>query len=229
LNLQQRLSKAWFIQQKILVIHKKRKDFRKHNEEKIILCRDLQERIVLLEGSIAECKKKEFDLDAQVIRYAGSLTRTKEQTNIGLLDLETGEAQCAALEEKIDVLEEEYFVVVEQRETEEKERFICIQKYKLHERAQKEVMEEEHKALPLLEREEEDLEEKREVLLSRAPLEYQGHFEKLSFSHASLVARVRDSFCGSCLNKLPLRIVGELTTGTGTHICTTCKAFCIAP
>jgi predicted nucleic acid-binding Zn-ribbon protein len=229
LNLQQRLSQAWFVQKKILEIHKKRNDFRRDFEEKQSLCQTLQDKVALLEESIATCKKKEFDLDAQVIRYAASLKRTKEQTNIGLLDLETGRAQCTAIEEKIDTLEEEYFVVVEQRETEEKERFVCIQKNKLHERARKEIKEKQTKSLPLLQREEEDLEEKREELLSRAPQEYVNHFEKLSFTHPNLVVRLRDSFCGSCLNKLPLRIVGELTTGTGTHICSTCKAFCIAP
>ena len=182
-----------------------------------------------LSDSIRACTEKEEALDAQVIRYGADLTRTRQQMDFGTLDFEIGSAQCEALEEKIDGLEERYFVFVEQRETEEKELFLTQQKIKLRARAIQEAQRSEQSKLPGLNSQEEELEEKLDALLSRVPLQHQNHFNKLRFQHSNLVAHLRDSFCGACGTKQPLQIVGDLMRTTAIHICGNCKAFCIAP
>ena len=229
LNLQQQLFTAWRVQKKILQVHEQKNSLRNSIEQASSEHASLNKALSDLSSSIALCSKKEEDLDAQVIRYGADLTRTKVQMNIGNLDFEVGTAQCAAIEEKIDGLEEEYFAVVDQREREEKERFVVTQKIKLRARAIQEAQKKEIQSLPNLNAQEEKHEEKIESLLSRVPLEHQAHFEKLRFEHNELVAPLRDSFCSACGTKQPLQIVGEVMRTTGTHICGNCKAFCIAP
>ena len=229
LNPQQQLYKAWRIQKKILLIHEERKKLRstveQTTEEHTSLCTKKDS----LTKSIADCSKKEEELDAQVVRYAADLSRTKEQMNFGTLDFEIGTAQVQALESKIDSLEEEYFLLVDQREGEEKEIFVVQQKIALRVRAIQEATLAEQTKLPGLHAQEEEHEEKLNTLLSRVPVEHQNHFESLRFAHANLVAHLRDSFCGACGTKQPLQIVGDLMRTTAVHICGNCKAFCIAP
>ena len=229
MNPQQQLFKAWRVQKKILLIHEEKKHLRSVIEEKTkehtALCAKKEE----LSISIAECSAQEEELDAQVVRYAADLSRTKEQMNFGTLDFEIGTAQSQALESKIDTLEEEYFILVDQREGEEKELFVTQQKIALRARAIQEAQLEEQNKQPGLNAKEEEYEEKLGALLSRVPIEHQNHFELLRFQHTKLVAHLRDSFCGACGTKQPLKIVGDLMRTTAVHICGNCKAFCIAP
>lgn len=229
LNLQQQLFKAWRIQKKILLIHEEKRRLRSVIEQTTHEHTELSIAQENLSKSIASCTAQEEKLDAHVVRYAAELARTKEQMNFGMLDFDIGTAQSQALEAKIDGLEEEYFVLVDQRESQEKEIFVTQQKITLRVRAIREAQIEEQKKLPVLVAQEETYEEQLTVLLSRVPLEHQSHFEKLRFQHGSLVARLRDSFCGACGTKQPLKIVGDLMRTTAIHVCGNCKAFCIAP
>ena len=229
LNLQQQLYKAWRVQKSILQIHEQKQDLRNSvlslTEEHTELTTTEKE----LRSSIELSSNHEEELDEQVIRYSTELKKTKEQMNFGVLDFEVGTEQCRALEEKIDGLEEEYFLLVDEREGKEKELFVVQQKIKLRIRSIQDAKLEEQLKLPELNGAEEKHEETLETLLSRVPVECQSHFEKLRFTHSNLVSHLRDSFCGACGTKQPLKIVGEITRTTGVHICGNCKAFCIAP
>ena len=229
MNLQQQLFKAWRVQKKVLRIHKEKQNLRSVIEKLTDEYKELLHREENLSQAIASCIAKEEDLDAHVVQYAADLARTQEQMNFGTLNFDIGTEQAQALEEKIDALEEEYFTFVEQRESQEKEIFVTQQKIKLRVRSIQEAQQAEQNKLPDLDAQEEKHEEQLEDLLSRVPLANQTHFESLRFQHSNLVAHLRDSFCGACGTKQPLKIVGDLMRTTAIHVCRNCKAFCIAP
>lgn len=229
MNLQQNLWKAWIIQKKILTVRNIRQELRTAIAENQQICSSLTSREEKLSQEISSSRSREAQLDQQVIRYQADIARTKDQANQGLLDFETSQAQCEAIEAKIEGYEEEYFVLVEEREAKEKEVFLCQQKYKLRERNLTESIAKELEQVPLLDREEESHEEDLQKYLAHIPPNHQRHFETYRFSHPNLVARLRESFCGSCSTRMALGLVGEIVRTANVHICPSCKAFCIAP
>ena len=229
LNPQTRLYKAWLLQKKILLIRQQRQIL----EDQLRQCDEQEQTFVQAtkeaEETIKQCVTEEEQLDSRVSHYAKILRQTQERmTNGIILDEELGNEQCAALCEQIDDLETEYFEVVEKRETQEKDIFLLGQKHQLLKRDRAELIEQRQAKEPIWFREEEDMEERLEQLLSKVQPSHQSHFERYRFTHPKLVAEMRRQFCGSCATKLPLRIAGEIETTSNVHICSSCKAFCIA-
>ena len=229
LNPQTRLYKAWLLQKKIIAIRKERDALEQQvvqyqQQAKVFETERLQSVAV-----IQDCQSKEESLDDRVSHYAKILRQTQERMANGIImDEQLGNEQCAALNEKIDHLETEYFVVVEEREAHEKQIFLLKQKTLLLNRNIQEVSQQQQEKEPLWFREEEDLEEHLEKILSKVQPSHQQHFDRYRFTHPKLVAQMRNQFCGGCSTKLPLRIAGEIETTSNVHICSSCKAFCIA-
>ena len=229
-NLQERLAQAWKRQRIIRRVHQERQTcldaIKKVKEEEQLRNNTILEH----ETSIKNLRKKEQEIDNGVIRAAALQKRTQEQMDMGkILDLEMGNTQIQNAQERIEKLEEEFFIVVEERETLEQR--IAAQKQSLILLARREntLQEERQNKESDWFRTEEEQQEALDVLLSTVPLGYQKHFLHHRFSHPNLVAELQGAFCGSCSTKQPLKIVGDIINTTTVHICSSCKAFCIAP
>ena len=229
-NLQERLAQAWKRQCIIRSVRQERQKcldaIKKVKEEEEVRKKAIQ----AFEASIKTLRKKEQEIDNGVIRAAALQKRTQEQMDMGkILDLDMGNAQIQNAQERIEKLEEEFFAVIEERESFEHRIAAHEQSLKLiarkHDTLQEERQNKENDWL----RTEEEQQEVLDRLLSKVPLGHQKHFLHHRFSHPNLVAELQGSFCGSCSTKQPLKIVGDIINTTAVHVCSSCKAFCIAP
>ena len=119
-NLQERLAHAWRVQRIIRQARDERQQCRKSLKKVQEEQESRNTKILSIESEIAMLRKKEQEIDQGVIRAAALQKRTQEQMDMGkILDLDIGNAQIQKAQESIDLLEEEFFAVVEERENKE--------------------------------------------------------------------------------------------------------------
>ena len=186
----------------------------------------IREKIATSHRKLETLDEREKSISKQIATTEKIKNRTQTAIDNGtLFDFQTAQEQVRSYIAKIDMLEEEGLIVLEEQD--QVKDFLAIQQdhLKYQNKQLQATLAEQARQLAALQPEREEIEANLLAEVRNLPLEFEKHVLRQRSSHMGLVCGVRDRNCGFCGIQLPAMAVSKISRLGIPLICNSCRAI----